>query len=210
MPLDATPRVVRTVTIFTLSYLAVSSMVAYRIENWEFFIYVFVVLVTGLVVLYIHRFVPASPAVFWMLSFWGFLHMFGGLVVLPDWMRVENERHVLYDLWIIYPYFKYDMIVHGLGFVGGTWACWEIIAPIIHTRRVRLVSVLIAILMANGLGVLNELIEFIAYLTLPITGVGGYVNTGWDLVCNLIGSLVGGSVAWKWGRSPTIRAQGPV
>ena len=34
---------------------------------------------------------------------------------------------------------------------------------------------------------LNEMIEFIATLTIPETNVGGYNNTGWDLVFNLIG-----------------------
>ena len=38
-----------------------------------------------------------------------------------------------------------------------------------------------------GFGALNEMIEFIATLTIPETNVGGYNNTGWDLVFNLIG-----------------------
>ncbi|MFY7874520.1 MAG: hypothetical protein ACOVQM_03685, partial [Pirellula sp.] len=40
-----------------------------------------------------------------------------------------------------------------------------------------------------GFGALNEVIEFIAVLTIPNTNVGGYENTGWDLVFNLIGCL---------------------
>jgi hypothetical protein len=32
---------------------------------------------------------------------------------------------------------------------------------------------------------LNEVIEF--FLTLPETNIGGYFNTGWDLVSNLVG-----------------------
>ncbi|MFV1996026.1 MAG: hypothetical protein ACC661_11380 [Verrucomicrobiales bacterium] len=38
-----------------------------------------------------------------------------------------------------------------------------------------------------GFGALNEVVEFVATLTLPNTNVGGYVNTGWDLVANLLG-----------------------
>jgi hypothetical protein len=36
-----------------------------------------------------------------------------------------------------------------------------------------------------GFGGLNEVIEF--FLTLPETNIGGYMNTGWDLVSNLVG-----------------------
>jgi hypothetical protein len=39
-----------------------------------------------------------------------------------------------------------------------------------------------------GFGALNEVVEFAATQLLPDTNVGGYVNTGWDLVFNLVGS----------------------
>ena len=41
-----------------------------------------------------------------------------------------------------------------------------------------------------GLGALNEIIEFFAVLNLSNTNVGGYFNTGWDLVANLVGCLI--------------------
>jgi hypothetical protein len=41
-----------------------------------------------------------------------------------------------------------------------------------------------------GFGALNEVIEFIAVLTIPNTNVGGYVNTGFDLVANLVGCVI--------------------
>ena len=41
-----------------------------------------------------------------------------------------------------------------------------------------------------GIGGLNEVIEFFLTLTLPETNIGGYINTGWDLVSNLAGVVV--------------------
>jgi len=39
-------------------------------------------------------------------------------------------------------------------------------------------------------------------LTLPETNIGGYINTGWDLVSNLAGATVACSlIAWCHGRS---------
>ena len=40
------------------------------------------------------------------------------------------------------------------------------------------------------LGAGNEVVEFIATLVMPDTNVGGYENTGWDLVSNLIGTVI--------------------
>jgi len=45
-------------------------------------------------------------------------------------------------------------------------------------------------LAALGCGALNEVVEFIATLTIPETNVGGYINTGWDLVANTIGAVI--------------------
>ena len=40
-----------------------------------------------------------------------------------------------------------------------------------------------------GYGALNEVIEFIATVFIPETNVGGYTNTSWDLVANLLGAI---------------------
>ncbi len=42
----------------------------------------------------------------------------------------------------------------------------------------------------QGFGGLNEVVEFAAVLAVPDTNVGGYLNTGWDLVANLAGCTV--------------------
>jgi hypothetical protein len=41
-----------------------------------------------------------------------------------------------------------------------------------------------------GFGALNEIVEFVAVLSVPSTNVGGYINTGWDLVSNLVGCVL--------------------
>ena len=44
----------------------------------------------------------------------------------------------------------------------------------------------------HGRGALNEVVEFAASHLLSATNVGGYENTGRDLVANLCGSLTAG------------------
>ena len=41
-----------------------------------------------------------------------------------------------------------------------------------------------------GFGAFNEIVEFVATLTVPDTNVGGYINTGWDLVANMVGAIM--------------------
>lgn len=41
-----------------------------------------------------------------------------------------------------------------------------------------------------GFGALNEIIEFIAFLSFPNTGVGGYENNMLDLVFNMFGAIL--------------------
>ena len=40
-----------------------------------------------------------------------------------------------------------------------------------------------------GMGALNEVVEFMAVLNAPETGVGGYFNTALDLTFNMLGVL---------------------
>ena len=50
-----------------------------------------------------------------------------------------------------------------------------------------------------GFGALNEVVEFAAVLLIPDTNVGGYTNTGWDLVSNLVGCVIA-ATAIAWGQ----------
>ncbi len=53
-----------------------------------------------------------------------------------------------------------------------------------------------------GLGAMNELVEFAATKLLPGTNVGGYDNTGWDLVANLVGCVIAAAAIRACGTSP--------
>ncbi len=186
----------RSVVTFTLLYLLVASIFSWRLQNWEFVFYVFVVLIFALLIQNIHRKVQFSTGILWCLSLWGLMHMLGGLVAIPESWPYNGEHAVLYSFWIIPEYLKYDHIIHGYGFGIGTWACWQALAPIVIGSKEYVSEIVLAVLASNGLGALNEIIEFFATLVLPSTNVGGYINTGWDLVFNLLGSMVAAVIIW--------------
>lgn len=186
----------RSVIIFTLGYLLVASLFAWRLSNWEFILYVFVVLIIGMLIKNIHEKVRFSTGILWCLSLWGLAHMLGGLLPIPASWPHEGSHTVLYSFWIIPDLLKYDHIIHGYGFGVGTWACWQALSPIVTGSKEYISEIVLAVLASNGLGAINEIIEFFATLTLPSTNVGGYENTGWDLVFNLLGSLVAAVIIW--------------
>ena len=132
-----------------------------------------------------------SRALLWGFSFWGVLHMVGGLLPIPEHWHTPDTTGVLYSWRIIPGYLKYDQLVHGFGVGLGTWLCWE--ALVVRVRghdgnpiRPTLGMLSICATAGMGFGALNEVIEFFAVLILPRTNVGDYENTGWDLFANLL------------------------
>lgn len=185
---------VRGVAIFTVTYLLAATSVAAAGKTWEFMLYIGVVLIFGFVTLHVHRQVHLSQGVMWSLSIWGLVHMLGGLMPVPDGWPINGDQRVLYSLWLIPDLLKYDHVVHAYGFGVTTWVCWEgIRAALAATGRLVAPTFGLMVLAAAagmGFGALNEIIEFAATLLVPETNVGGYVNTGWDLVANLVGAGV--------------------
>ena len=182
------------VALFTSLYLVGALMTAVQGSNYEFLLYIGVVVLMMGVVWVVHGRVALTSGALWCLSIWGLAHMAGGLVVVPESWPVMGTNRVLYSLWLIPDRLKYDHVVHAYGFGVTTWVCWQGLRAALGGRhqRVRPTPGLMLLCAAAGLGfgALNEVIEFAATLLVPETNVGGYLNTGWDLVANLFGATV--------------------
>lgn len=181
------------VGLFTAVYTLVAAVVTSRTSNAEFLLYIGVMLVIFGVVAWLHARVHLCTAALWCLSFWGLAHMAGGLMPVPaDW-PIEGHIRVLYSWWIVPYCLKYDQVVHAYGFGVTTWVCWQGLRAAVRpegTLRPGFGVLLLCAAAGMGFGALNEIVEFMATLTVPETNVGGYVNTGWDLVSNAVGSGV--------------------
>ncbi len=194
---SATREQLITILTLTAAYLVAAAITAWLLGNGEFVFYIGVMLVIIAAMGWVHRRVGLSAELLAGLSGWGLLHMAGGLVPIPaDW-HSGLEQSVLYNLWLVPRLFKYDQAVHILGFGLTTWLCWQSLTVAIVARQPgaappRPTAGLLVICAAAGMGfgALNEVVEFFATLLLPQTNVGGYENTGWDLVSNLVGCLI--------------------
>ncbi len=193
------------VALFTFVYLLGALITALQASNHEFLLYIGVVALMMGVVWVVHDRVALTSGALWCLSIWGLVHMAGGLVRVPESWPVMGTNRVLYSLWLIPDRLKYDHVVHAYGFGVTTWVCWQGLRAALGGRlhRVRPTPGLMVLCAAAGLGfgALNEVIEFAATLLVPETNVGGYLNTGWDLVANLFGATVAVTAIWISDRS---------
>ena len=194
---------VKLVLAFTLAYLAAAVIGALTTGNAEFIIYIGIMAVLIGVIGFVHYRVDLTLATLWALTAWGAAHMAGGLVPVPESWPINGDIHVLYSLWLIPERLKYDQVVHAYGFGVTTWVCWQgLRSVLVQYAPVRPTYGLMVLCAAGGMGfgALNEVIEFTATLLVPETNVGGYVNTGWDLVSNLTGTTIAATLIVLTGR----------
>jgi hypothetical protein len=114
------------------------------------------------------------------------LHLAGGLVRVGD--------GVLYNASAGGEVLRYDHLAHAVGIFVGTWLLWELLVPLSAAAARRPPLVLLALLAGLGLGAVNETVEFLATQAHGGGHVGGYTNTGWDLVVNSMAGVVAGVV----------------
>ncbi|RME78430.1 DUF2238 domain-containing protein [Candidatus Woesearchaeota archaeon] len=155
-------------------------------KNYEFIIYIFVVLSFLWLICHSTKYLDYSELSIWGLVLWAILHMAGG--------GVHVKGDVLYNLiliplvgepfWIL----KFDQVVHLIGFFVATLVMYDVLKP--HVKKMQGFALGFTLFAAGlGLGALNEIVEFFATVILPSTNVGGYYNTALDLVFNGIGAL---------------------
>jgi hypothetical protein len=91
-------------------------------------------------------------------------------------------------------FLQYDHVGHAYASFVIAFACWVMLAAPHAAGGHRRELVILSVGTALGLGAVNEVVEFTATLAHHGAHAGGYWNTGWDLVCNLIGATAAGIV----------------
>ena len=184
----------RFIAPFTLAYMAIGLGISLSRGNSEFLFYGAVMAVLIAFVVAVDARVRFPQHVLWLLAIWGMMHMFGGTLPIPESVTEPGKGSVLYNLRLLPWLPKYDQITHAFGFFSATVASWHAIQKAAGgALRPTFGPLMGAALMGMGLGATNEVVEFVAVLLIPETNVGGYINTGWDLVSNMVGA-VGGAV----------------
>ncbi len=150
--------------------------------------YVFVLVFFGLLIGLTLRKTNFDYVALWGLSLWGLLHMSGGSLVVNGNVLYALEIWHLIDIGDTYV-LKFDQFVHMFGFGVTTLVAYQLLKPRIKEMHQGLLYGFLFFL-AMGAGALNELVEFLAVVVMSETGVGGYFNTGLDIVANAFGSVI--------------------
>lgn len=160
-----------------------------KAQNYEFIIYVGIIIFFFAVILYTNRRVFYPNAVLWGMTIWAFFHMLGG--ILP----VGSGR--LYDLILIpisetYNVFRFDQAIHIFGFGVATLVLYALLQSYFKDigKKHPVSLSIITVMFGLGIGAFNEVVEFIVQVLVPQTGIGGYVNSLLDLVADLIGAIL--------------------
>ena len=180
--------------LFNLLYIVAFTIYYVAKQNYEFMVYIGVLVLLFALVFAIQRRVKFPILILWMLSVWGLLHMLGGGVHLADgtvlyrWVPVELYQGIDSEFVLL----KFDQILHFYIYFVMSFVLAHLVRNKMRGMKPIYVGIFVA-LASMGLSVINELIEFGAVLFLGKTGVGGYYNTLLDLLFNTIGAVVG---AW--------------
>ncbi|MAG28348.1 hypothetical protein CMI47_22715 [Candidatus Pacearchaeota archaeon] len=184
------------IAIFTLAYIIAFTIFYISKQNYEFLIYAGVLVVVGATVLLTINKSKLNYLALWGLSLWGLIHLLGG-----SWI-INGTR--LYGIRIVeiisgegqFYILKMDQVIHLYGFAVAAIVVFQLIYPRINKIHPGLI-IFLAFIGSMGLGALNEVVEFIAFLALEKTGVGDLYNFGLDLVFNGIGALIGSIIGYS-------------
>ena len=148
-------------------------------------VYVAEIVGGAVIVAAVHRRAPLGTALLWAVAVWGLLHLAGGMVEMGDGV-LYNSRPV--------PFLPpFDKLVHVFGFGAVTLVVGRVISVRFRPQSAAATAV-IAALGGLGVGALVEVFEFAMTRIYDQTNIGGYTNTGWDLVANLVGATA--AAAW--------------
>ena len=192
------------IIIFNLLYVLAFTIYYLSIGNFEFMIYIGVLVLVGFIVIFNLRKSGLDYLALWGLSIWGFLHMVGGGVKIAGQTVYRLKLFNIIDNGGDFFILKMDQVIHFYGFAVAAIVIYQLIAPrfkdVLQGKKL---PIFIAWIGSMGLGALNEIVEFIAFISLEKTGVGDLYNTGLDLIFNLLGAFVGSIVAYRWHKRKT-------
>lgn len=167
-------------------YTVLSWFYSINTANYEFFYYSVIIFVLILVLYYYHKKIQLSLTIVTALVILGLLHTVGGGLV------INGTR--LYDVHFFYGLIGYDNIIHTLGTFIMALIVYHIVSPYLHpvirAKKFRLALLLVT--MTMGIGALVEIIELGGVILFNSSEtVGDYFNNAWDLVFNLLGTILG-------------------
>ncbi|MFA5856188.1 MAG: DUF2238 domain-containing protein [Candidatus Pacearchaeota archaeon] len=168
-------------------YVLLFAIYFLSIKNYEFMIYIGVMIIFITAISYFHLKFNFSTQSLIGISLWGLMHMLGGSVYIKGTRLYD---YILISIIPKYQILKYDQFVHFYCYVIITILCYEILKNYLNKDSNKYVLSLFLVFVGMGIGALNEIVEYLAVLIVPTTGVGDYTNTMLDIIFNTMGAIL--------------------
>lgn len=169
---------------FTVSFLLFFAVQAILTKNYEFIFYTFFLALVNILIIFAYKNFNLPLAMVISLSLVGIMHLAGGN------LYVDHIR--LYDIWFIKDVLKYDNIVHFIATFAVTIIAYNLLYPYLknNIKKNPFICYTLFVLLALGIGSINEIIEFFAVIFFDAGNkVGGYINNSLDFFFNFIGAI---------------------
>ncbi|MEM4239580.1 MAG: DUF2238 domain-containing protein [Candidatus Woesearchaeota archaeon] len=177
--------VVSVISWFMMCYLVIFSIIAVAQRNYEFLLKAGIMVVFIIIILMYYQQLHLPISLMVCLTIFGIMHIMGGN------LYIHSIR--LYDTWLIPGIFRYDNLVHAFGTAITTLIAYNILVPRVGSpQKYRpFAFTLMLVMIAMGIGALNEVVEFFAVVFLGAGKVvGDYFNNQMDLVYNFVGAII--------------------
>ena len=123
-------------------------------------------------------------------TIWGILHMLGGSVMTADGVLYAYRIFPFFDGGGEFYILKFDQVVHAYLYGVVALMFLHLLQNVVSIKTHHTFIAFVAVFAAAGFSIINEIVEFLAAVNLPETGVGGYHNTVLDMIFNLGGATV--------------------
>lgn len=175
--------------LFNFVYIIGFTIYYVSIKNYEFLVYIGVLVLLFVLVAGTLRKTKFSYALLWGLSLWGLMHMMGGGVRING-ATLYSLR--LIPIWETSEYFilRFDQFVHAYLYFVMVFVAYQLLKDKIKPSLNKWIFYAVLLFVSAGIGAGNEIVEFSTVLFFEKTGVGGYYNNMWDLVFNSLGALL--------------------
>lgn len=158
--------------------------------NYEFLAYAGTIAVVTAVLFSTLKWTRFSTGIIVGVTVWGLLHMLGGSIMTADGVLYAYRIFPFFDGGGEFYILKFDQVVHAFlyGVVGLMF--FHLLRVIVGVKTHLGLIAATAIFASAGFSIINEIIEFLAAVNIPNTGVGGYHNTVLDMIFNLGGATI--------------------
>ena len=162
--------------------------------NYEFLAYVGTIAVVTALLFSTLKTTRFSTGIIAGITAWSVMHMLGGSLMTSDGVLYAYRIIPIFDAGGDFYILKFDQFVHAYlyGVVGLMFL--HLLREVVATKTHLVFIGAVAIFAAAGFSIINEIVEFLAVVHLPETGVGGYHNTVLDMMFNLLGAFLAVSV----------------